>query len=92
MVERIILGRTATAAAKELKRQGLLMPDLPDPLPGRSGLFEADAPFFGVRHVQATGNQIVIYGNKITHAPIAQARTLALAILAACNHAETEVT
>lgn len=73
---------TALAAA------GLLAPDLPEPY--RPGVFKVASPHLDVRSVQATEDQIVLHGYKTRHAPISEARSLALAILAACDYAEKE--
>ena len=71
-----------------LEAAGLLAPDLPESyLPG---IFKVASPYLDVRSVQAAEDQIVLQGSKMRHAPISEARRLALALLAACEHAEKE--
>ena len=71
-----------------LEAAGLLMPDLPKPY--RGDIFKVVSPHLDVRSVQAAGDQITLHGYKMRHASISEARTLALALLAACEHAEKE--
>ena len=95
-VERIILGRTATAAAKELHDQGLLMPDLPEPYPYSGevpcwyeGSFRAGiSSAFGGRKPNVTFASLEPGG--VVHMDSESARELALMLLAAANYAETE--
>lgn len=75
-------------AALALKENGLLAPDLPESY--REGIFKVSSPHLDVRSVQTTEDQIVLHGYKVRHAPISEARSLALAILAAANYAEKE--
>lgn len=89
--ERIILGRTATAAAKELHDQGLLMPDLPEnavtSVNGSKVWRENDTLW-----VYAKPGEIgmpVTPDIQATYTP-ATARQQAYILLAAANHAETE--
>ena len=86
--ELLILGRTATAAARALEAAGLLAPDLPEPY--RPGIFKVVSPYLGIRSVQAAEDQIVLHGYKTRHAAIGEARRLALALLAACEYSEKE--
>lgn len=78
--------------AQALYAEDLLMPVLPEPYSGavRDGVFKAGAPLFGVRSVEACEDQVIIHGKKPCHAPISQARSFALALLAACDYAEKE--
>ena len=71
-----------------LQAAGLLAPDLPEPY--RPGIFKVASPYFDVRSVQAAEDQIVLHGYKKRHSSISEARRLALALLAACEHAEKE--
>ena len=71
-----------------LEAAGLLAPDLPEPY--RPGIFKVASPYLDVRSVQAAENQIILHGYKTRHASISEARTLALALLAACEYAEKE--
>lgn len=83
--ERIILGRTATAAAKELHDQGLLMPDLPEPE------LYGELAEFGDEEVSAVSgtSKVRIY---IDDARMSSesARALALMLIAAADYSETE--
>ena len=71
-----------------LQAAGLLMPDLPKPY--RPGIFKVASSHLDVRSVQAAEDQIVLHGYKMRHSSISEARSLALAILAACEYAEKE--
>ena len=84
-VERIILGRTATAAAKELHDQGLLMPDLPEPK-----LYGELAEFGDEEVFAACGTSKVRIYIDDARMSSESARELALMLLAAANYAETE--
>ena len=77
-----------TAYVTALEAAGLLAPDLPEPC--RGGVFKVASPHLDVHSVQAAEGQIVLHGYKARHAPISEARSLALALLAACEYAEKE--
>ena len=81
--ERIILGRTATAAAKELHDQGLLMPDLPEPNP-----YGELAEFGDEKVIAARGTSKVRIYIDDARMSSESARELALMLLAAANYAE----
>lgn len=89
---RVLHESQALALANVLAAAGLLAPDLPEPDPSavRDGVFRAGAAFFDARSVEAFGDQVIIHGSRPRHAPIGQARSLALALLSACDYAEKE--
>ena len=90
--ELLILGRTATAAARALEAAGLLMPDLPEPEVRHLEEVNTDVLAWKSDHIE-----VGVYKNRIAmDDPIdsgmtpAEARELALALLAACEYAEKE--
>ena len=83
-----IYGDDVSVLIHSLNGAGLLAPDLPEPY--RPGIFKVVSPYLGIRSVQAAEDQIVLHGYKTRHAAIGEARRLALALLAACEHAEKE--
>lgn len=88
--ERIILGRTATAAAKELHDQGLLMPDLPRGKPiFTPDVLEWETPRDSVVWTAPSG-RIMIQRVEPGELTPDEARKFALSILAAANYAESE--
>ena len=83
-----IFGDDVSGLIQAFRDEGLLAPDLPEPY--RPGIFKVASPHLDVRSVQAAEDQIVLHGYKMRHASISEARSLALAILAACEYAEKE--
>lgn len=75
-------------AVKELKRQGLLMPDLPEPEVIRTDSrtkFWFDENIYS--HEDSRKVRVIADDARF---PVDEAREFALAILAACDYAETE--
>src|SRR5699024_3390490 len=72
-----------------LEAAGLLMPDLPEPTKDR--LWPTSASELGISTVHYAEDQVVIHtsGGRL-HTHYKQARDLALALLAAAEHAEKE--
>ena len=78
-----------TAYVIALEAAGLLMPDLPRPT--RDRLWQTSALELGIRTVHYAADQVVVHtsGGRL-HAHYKQARDLAMALLAAAEHAEKE--
>ena len=72
-----------------LEAAGLLMPDLPRPT--RDRLWQTSASELGIRTVHYAADQVVVHtsGGRL-HTHYKQARNLAMALLAAAEHAEKE--
>lgn len=83
-----IFGDDVSGLIQAFCDEGLLAPDLPEPY--RPGIFKVASSHLDVRSVQAAEDQIVLHGYKMRHSSISEARSLALAILAACECAEKE--
>lgn len=83
-----IYGDDVSMLIYTLRDAGLLIPNLPEPY--RPGIFKVVSSSLGIRSVQAAEDQIVLHGYKTRHASVSEARRLALALLAACEHVEKE--
>lgn len=88
--ELLILGRTATAAARALEAAGLLMPDLPEPEVRHLEEVNTDVLAWKSDHIE-----VGVYKNRISigdppgsSMSPAEARELAHALLAAAEYAE----
>lgn len=94
--EQLILGRTATDAAKALKEAGLLAPDLPaySEADADSAWWYAATYGIGVGRLSKTSPlRIMLWDSEpggVLYTEIESAREYALKILAACEHAEKE--
>lgn len=92
----IILGRTATDAAQELHKAGLLMPDLPAPEEVEEGKPYWYSGTYGIAVGQLApgGRQNVMLWDSepggVTYDSVEGARELAYSLLAAAKHAEEQ--